>query len=50
MLGDPKTVFEPYPDPKNSPLGSQKVNKSETLKDATEGKFEQYKFILSIQK
>ena len=22
---DPKTVFEPYPDPKNSPLGPQKV-------------------------
>ena len=25
------------------------INKSETLKDATEVKFEQYKFILSIQ-
>ena len=22
-MGDPKTVFEPYPDPKNSPLGPQ---------------------------
>merc|ERR1712121_569301 len=27
ILGDPKTVFEPYPNPKNSPLGPQKVKK-----------------------
>ena len=25
MLGDPKIVFEPYPNPKNSPLGPQTV-------------------------
>ena len=24
ILGDPKTVFEPYPNPKNSPLGPKK--------------------------
>ena len=24
IWGDPKTVFEPYPNPKNSPLGPQK--------------------------
>ena len=25
MLGDPKTVFEPYPNPKNSPLGPKNI-------------------------
>ena len=25
----PKTVFEPYPKPKNSPLGPQKVKKKQ---------------------
>ena len=29
ILGDSKTVFEPYPDPKNSPLGPQK-NKNDS--------------------
>ena len=24
-MGDPKTVFGPFPNPKNSPLGLQKV-------------------------
>ena len=28
-LVDPKTFFEPYPDPKNSPLGPQKVKKND---------------------
>ena len=27
MYGDPKTVFEPYPNPKNSPLGPPKSKK-----------------------
>ena len=28
---DPKTVFEPYPDPKNSPLGPPKVKMTPKL-------------------
>ena len=29
---DPKTVFEPYPKPKNSPLGPQKVKNNPKIK------------------
>ena len=29
---DPKTVFEPYPDPTNSPLGPKKVKNSSKMK------------------
>ena len=29
---DPKTVFEPYPKPKNSPLGPQKVKNKPKIK------------------
>ena len=32
ILGDPKTVFEPYPNPKNSPLGPQKVKNDPKIK------------------
>ena len=32
ILGDPKTVFEPYPNPKNSPLGPQKVKNYPKIK------------------
>ena len=32
ILEDPKTVFEPYPDPKNSPLGLQKVKNDPKIK------------------
>ena len=31
-LVDPKTVFEPYPNPKNSPLGLQKVKNDPKIK------------------
>ena len=30
---DPKTVFEPFTNPKNSPLGPQKVKKTPTLSE-----------------
>ena len=29
---DPKTVFDPFPDPKNSPTGPQKVKKYPKIK------------------
>ena len=29
---DPKTVFEPFPNPKNSPLGPQKVKNDPKIK------------------
>ena len=32
ILGDSKTVFEPYPDPKNSPFGPQKVKIAPKIK------------------
>ena len=32
ILGDPKTVFEPYPNPKNSPLGPQNVKNDPKIK------------------
>ena len=32
ILGDPKTVFEPYPNLKNSPLGPQKVKNDPKIK------------------
>ena len=32
ILGDPKTVFEPYRNPKNSPLGPQKVKNDPKIK------------------
>ena len=31
-LGDPKTVFESYPNPKNGPLGPQKVKNDPKIK------------------
>ena len=30
-MSRPQTVFEPYPDPENSPLGPQKVKKEPKL-------------------
>ena len=35
ILGDPKTVFEPYPNPKNIPLGPQKVKNDPKIKSKT---------------
>ena len=32
MLGDPKTVFEPYPNPKNSPSKPPKVKNDTKIK------------------
>ena len=32
MIGDPKTVFEPYPSPKSSPLGPQKAKNDTKIK------------------
>ena len=32
ILGDPKTVFEPYPNPKNNPLVPQKVKNEPIFK------------------
>ena len=32
ILGDPKTVFEPCPNPKNTPLGPQKVKNDPKIK------------------
>ena len=32
MWGDPKTVFELYPDPKNNPLGPQKARNGLKIK------------------
>ena len=31
ILGDSKTVFEPYPDPKNSPFGPKKARTTPKL-------------------
>ena len=31
ILGNPKTVFEPHPNPKNSPLGPQNVKNDPKL-------------------
>ena len=40
ILGDPKTVFEPYPNPKNSPLGPQKVKNEPKIKSKSNVKIE----------
>ena len=32
LFGDPKKVLEPYPNPKNSPLGPQKVKNDPKIK------------------
>ena len=37
---DPKTVFEPYPKPKNSPLGPQKVKNDPKLKSNSKVRIE----------
>ena len=37
---DPKTVFEPYPNPKNSPLGPQKVKKDPKIKSKSKVRIE----------
>ena len=36
---DLKTVFEPYPDPKNSPLGPQKSNMTPKLSQTQMSEF-----------
>ena len=43
MLGDPKTVFEPYPNPKNSPLGPQKVKNDPKIKSKSNVRIERNK-------
>ena len=40
MLGDPKTVFEPYPNPKNSPLWPQKVKNDPKIKSNSKVRIE----------
>ena len=37
---DPKIVFEPYPDPKNSPLGPQKVKNNLKLQSNSKVRIE----------
>ena len=39
---DPKTVFEPYPKPKNSPLGPQKVKNNPKIKYKSNVRIEGY--------
>ena len=39
-LGDSKTVFEPYPDPKNSPFGPQKVKIAPKIKSKSKFRIE----------
>merc|ERR1712198_207165 len=43
ILGDPKTVFEPYPNPKNSPLGPQKVKNDPKIKSKVDARIERNK-------
>ena len=40
---DPKTVFQPYPDPKNCPLGAQKVKKDPKIKSKPNVRIERNK-------
>ena len=47
ILGDPKTVFEPYPNPKNSPLGPQKVKNDPKIKPKLNIRIERNKEIES---
>ena len=37
---DPKTVVEPYPNPKNSPLGTQKVKNDSKIKSKSKVRIE----------
>ena len=37
---DPKSFFEPYPDPKNSPLGPQKVKNDPKIKSKSNVRME----------
>ena len=40
ILGDPKTVFEPYLNPKNSPLGHQNVKNDPKIKSKSNVRIE----------
>ena len=40
---DPKTVFEPFPNPKNSPLGPQKVKNDPKIKSKVNARIERNK-------
>ena len=40
IWGDSKKVFEPYPDPKNSPLGPQKVKNHPKIKSKSKVRIE----------
>ena len=42
-LGDPKTVFEPYSNSKNSPLGPQKVKNDPKIKSNSKVRIERNK-------
>ena len=39
-MSTPKTVFEPYPDSKNSPLGQQKVKNGPRIKSKSKVRIE----------
>ena len=41
ILADPKTVFKPYPDPKNSPLGPKKLKNDPKIKSKSNVGFEE---------
>ena len=38
---DPKTVFEPNPDPENSPLGTQKIKSVRKIKSKWKARIEE---------
>ena len=43
MLGDPKTVFEPYPNPKNSPLGPKNIKNDPKIQSKSNIRIERSK-------